>query len=158
STQRGDDVIDGFGIPVGGDLEMNTRRPRPEVISNGQCSAPAFGSDLAAQSREKRLGIGIRNREHGNLGDGFRFAQRQPFRSRNGGHAWSERVAGIISVHDASALYAITRTPAAVGVIVAVVIPVVPWIGINNAPDCTVFGGNFGLDAAPAFAVSRDHD
>ena len=69
-----------------------------------------------------------------------------------------QRIAGIVSVHDAAALHAFARTPAALRIVVAVEIAIAFGIGIDDAANGPVLAGNFGLDAAPAFAITRDHD
>ena len=61
-------------------------------------------------------------------------------------------------VHHAAALYAVARAPRAVGENVALRVAVVGGIGIDEASDRAVLGGDFGLDAAPGISVTRDHD
>ena len=70
----------------------------------------------------------------------------------------SERIAGIVGVHDAAALDAIFGTPAALGIIVALKVAVISRVGIDDASDGAVLAGNFRLDAAPAFSVAGDDD
>ena len=58
----------------------------------------------------------------------------------------------------AAALHAIRRTPGALGENVALGVAIVARIGIDQAADRAVLGGDLGLDAAPGDAVARDHD
>ncbi len=82
----------------------------------------------------------------------------EPLGAGNCADAWGQRIAGIICVHDTAALHAFAGTPAAFGVIFTVEIAVSLGVGIDDAADGSVLAGDFGLDAAPAFAVARNHD
>ena len=65
----GDDVIDGFRVPVGGDLEVDAGRAGPDVIGEGQAAAPSFRGDLSLKSREERLRVGVGDGQDRNVGD-----------------------------------------------------------------------------------------
>ena len=116
----------------------------------GKAAAPAFRSDLALQRREERQGVGVRNRQHWNFRDRLGVFNGETFRARNRADARSERIAGIVGVHDAAALDAVFRPPAAGWIIVAVEKAVLSRVGVDDAADRAVLGCNLGLDAAPA--------
>src|SRR5208282_194802 len=110
------------------------------------------------QRRQQWLRIGIRNRQHWNLGDGLGVFEIEALGARHRADSRRERIAGIIRVHHASALHALPRPPAALGIVFAVEKSVAAGIRVNNAPDGAVLAGDFWLDAAPSLAVTRNHD
>ena len=158
SAQGGDHVVDRLQVPVGNDFQMNFRGAGADVISDGQGPSPFLGRNRPLQGGKQRQRIGIRNRQHGNFGDGFRVFDVKPLGVGSGADSGSERIAGIIGVHDAAALHAVARPPSAFRIVVALEIAIALGIGINDAADRPMLGSDFGLDAAPAFAVARDYD
>src|SRR5205823_4473480 len=76
----------------------------------------------------------------------------------NGADPGSKRIAGIVGVHNATALHTVPRTPSSTGIVVAMKEAVASRVGIDEAPDGPVFGGDFWLDAAPSGAIARDDD
>ncbi len=73
-------------------------------------------------------------------------------------YAGRERIAGIVGVHDAAALHAVGGTERAVGIMLALEEAVVARVGVDDAADRAVLGGDLGLDAAPRAAVAGDDD
>ena len=69
-----------------------------------------------------------------------------------------QRVTGIVRVHDAPTLNSLLRTPPALGILFSIEVAVASRIAVDNATDSAVFGGNFRLDAAPAFTIARNDD
>src|SRR5438874_113767 len=127
---------------------MHLGRPGANAISNGQASAPIFGRNRPLEGRQQRRRIGIGNRKHRNFRDGFSFFHREPLGISGRADSWGQWIAGIIGIHYAATLYPELGTPAAIWIIVAVVVAVAFGIGINNAADGSMFAGNFGLDSA----------
>ena len=138
---------------------MNFQRAGTCVIGQRKIPAPFGGNHGAGESGEKRLGIAVRNGKNGNFGDDggvFHFEALGVF---CGGDAGSERVSrknGIVG--DAAALDALIGTVSAVGKRLTLNVAVALWIGIDEAADGAVFGGNLRLDAAPRMAVTRNGD
>ena len=156
--QRGDDVVERLDVPVGSNFEVHLGGPGPDVISDGQRAAPTLRSDRTMQRREQRKRVGIGNRKHGNFCDRLRFFDGEPLGVRGRSHTRRQRIAGIVGVHHAAALHALSRPPASVRIIVAVEITVAFRVGINDAAHRSVLAGDFGLDAAPARSVAGNHD
>ncbi len=82
------------------------------------------------------------------------------FASGGRADAGGERIAGAVrgEIHHAAALHAVGRAHGAFGEYVIVGVAVVSRIGVNEAADGAVLGGDFGLDAAPGIAILGDDD
>src|SRR4029077_411254 len=141
--QRTDHVVNRFDVPVGSNFQVNSSWSRTDVIGNGQGSAPIFWSDWALECRQKWQGIRVRNWKYRNLGNGLRFLDRKPFCVGRRSDAWSQGIARIVRVHYAAALYSIAGAPASGGIIVALEESVALGIGVDDAPDGSVLGGDF---------------
>src|SRR6202012_613272 len=98
------------------------------------------------------------DREYRNPGDRLRVLDGEAFGTRNRADAGSEGVTGIVGVHDAAALHAVSRPQSAGWIIGAVEKSVLARIGVDDATDRTVFGCDLGLDTSPAGAVTGDDD
>ena len=138
---------------------MHARRPWPDVIRDGQAAPPLRWCDGTSDGGQEWLCIGIGNRQNGNLGEGLCLRDRQSLRILGRADAGRQRITRIyLHLHHAAALRAEARTPRPARIRVALYIAVVAGIRINEAPDCPVFGRDFGFDAAPGAEVARDHD
>ncbi len=152
-----DDVIEGFAIPVETDGQVRLRRARPNVIGQGQSAAPCFGNCFATEGLQERSRVRIGDGENRNLRDGLHLIDRNQLHAFDGADSGGLRIAGVDGhVHHAAALRTIRRTHRTLGIGVALVVAIFARIGVNDAADGSVLGGNFGLDAAPARAVARD--
>src|SRR5260221_11394575 len=67
-----DHVIDRLDGPIRYHFQVNSRGARPDVISDAQTAAPAFGSNTSGQRSKQRLPIAIGDWKNGN----FRNRQR----------------------------------------------------------------------------------
>src|SRR3954467_9520370 len=110
---------------------MHLGGARADAISNGQASAPMFWRYRALESRQQRRCIGIGNRKHRNFGDSFSFFNGEPLGIGGRADSWSQGIAGIIGIHHAAALHTELGTPAAIWIVVAVIVSVAFGIGIN---------------------------
>src|ERR1035437_10846916 len=99
---------------------MNFRGTGSHVIGDGQGSSPSLGRNLSLQGGKQRQRIAPGNRQHGNLGDGSRVFNREPLSVGSGANSRSQRIAGIVRVHDTAALHAFARAPSALGIVVTV--------------------------------------
>ena len=155
---RRDDVVDRLDVPVRPHHEVDLRRARADVVGDGEGAAPRLRRHRAAERREQRLGVAVRNRQHRDLRDDRDVLQREALGVLGGADAGRQRVADVVGVHDAAALHALARAERAVGERRALEVAVVAGVGVDQAPDRAVLGGDLGLDAAPGVAVARDHD
>ena len=153
-----DDIIDGLQVPIRLDQQMHLRRARTDAVGDGQSAAPGVRSDRPADRRQQWLSVPVRERQHGNRRDRLGVLQREPFGILGCAHAGSQRVARILRIHDAAALHAAFRTIGAGGKILSFEIAILTRIGIDEASHRAMFGGELGLDTAPAPAIARDHD
>ena len=136
---------------------MNLRRAWAEVIGDAKAPAPSFRSHAPSQRGKQRPGVGIRYRQHGNLGDRACFFHLQPLGVFGGSHARSERVPGIKRhVRDAAALDAIRRAVGPGRERLSRDKSVLVRVGVNQAANGAMFGGNLGLDPAPGMVLARD--
>ena len=154
-----DDVVDGLDVPIRFHFEVHFRRAGADAVSHAESAAPIGGSDASGERGEKRLRVAVRNREHGNFCDRRRFFDLEALRVFRCADAGSERIAGVERhVGDAAALDSVFRTPRALRKCFALREAVFVGIGINQAADGAVFGGDFRLDAAPGMVITRDDD
>ena len=153
-----DDVVERFDVPIRSYLQMNAGRPGADVIGDGEPASPGFRCDGTFKGREQGLRVGVGDGKNRDLGDGLCVFDVEAFGAGNGADSGRKRIAGIVGVHDAAALHAVRGTPSATGIVVAMEEAVATRIGIDEASDGAVFGGDFGLYAAPPGAISRDHD
>jgi hypothetical protein len=155
----GDDVVERLEVPIGFHFEMHLRGSGADVVRDGQRAAPCGGDGAAGEHFEQRLRIAVGNREDGNPGEGDGFGDRQAFGVLGGADAGSERVAGIDRhIHHAAPLHAVLGAHGSDGEDVARGITVFVRVGVNQAADSSMLGGDLGLDAAPGFAVASDDD
>ena len=138
---------------------MDARRTSAKAIGDRQGPAPSWWSNRTAHGGEQGLRVTIRNGQHGNLGDRGSIFDRQALRVGGGADTRRKRIAGIKGhVCDAAALHALSGTVSALRKNGALGVSVVMRIGIDQAADRAVLGGNLGLDAAPGTAITGDHD
>jgi hypothetical protein len=117
------------------------------------------GDDRPAERREQRLGVGVGDGKNGDLRDRLRVGEGEPLRALRRTDAGCERVARIERhVGDAAALHAGGWTHRAGGEDAASREAVVPRIGVDQAADGAMLGGDLRLDAAPRLPVTRDDD
>ena len=155
----GDHVVQRLRAPVGLHPQVHLRGPGADVVSDPEPAAPAVGRGTPSERGEQRLRIGVRDRQHGNLGDRLRLLEGQPLRVLRGSDAGRERIAGIDRhVHHAAALHPVHRPPGSLRVHVALSVAIVPRVREDEAAHGAVFGGDFRLDAAPRSAIARDYD
>ena len=82
-----------------------------------------------------------------------------PLRIRGRADAGRERIAGMHRhVHHRAALRAVLVAIRALRIDVALEVAVVARIGVDDAADRAMLGGDLRLDAAPRPAVARDDD
>src|SRR6266849_3565862 len=136
---------------------MNLRDTGADVIGDGEAAAPTFRSNLAGQRRKQRLCVTIRNWQNWNFRDCRGVFDLQALGVFRSPHAWREWITRIKRhIGDAAALHSIRRAIGAGGKSLSADKSILMGIGVNQAADSTVFGGNFGLDAAPGVVVARD--
>ena len=159
ARNAGDHVVQRLEAPVGLDPQMHLRRPGANVVRDPESAAPLVGRRRAGERREQRLGVAVRDRQHGNLGNRLRLGGGQALCVLGRAHARRERVARIHRhVHHAAALHAIPGPPRPVGIDIALGVAVIPGVRVDEAADRAVLGRDLGLDAAPRPEVARDHD
>ena len=83
----GNDVADGFDVPIRLDLEMDLRRAGADVVGDRQAAAEFFGGDRAFQLGQQRFGVAIRDGKDGNLGDRRRILDGKALHIALGGDA-----------------------------------------------------------------------
>src|SRR5215472_6327622 len=138
---------------------MNLEFAWADVIGQGKIAAPFGRNHSAAEGGEKRLRVAVGNRKDGNLGDDRGLFDLQAlgacFRSDTRGEwiTWKDGIVG-----DAASLDALARTISALRKSFALKVAVPVRIGIDEAAESTVLGGDFGLDAAPGVPVASDGD
>ena len=125
----------------------------------GRRAAPAFRYRLAAERRQEDLRIGIGNRQCRNLQDDGRVFHGKPLGVGGGADARRQRIAGIERhVRHRAALEAVRRARRTFRIGRFDRVAVVRRIGIDDAADRAVLGGEPRLQSAPARAVARDDD
>ena len=138
---------------------MNFGGTRADAIRDRQSAAPCFGNDRAGDRRKQRQRIAIGNRYHGNRCGRRSVFDRQTLRIRGRADARRERIAHELGrILHAAALHAFTRTQTTLRIRFPGRVAVVTRIGINDAADRAMFGGDFRLDSAPRVSVARDND
>src|SRR5580700_9985462 len=129
---------------------MHFRGAGPDVVSNGKAAPPAFGSNRPGEGLKQRLRVGVGNWEHWDFGDSGGFFDFEALGVFRGADSGSERITGIIGhVSDAAALHAVGRAIRSGGESFSLYEAIFVRVGINNAADGAMLGGDFGLDAAP---------
>ena len=129
------------------------------MIRDGQRPTPRFRNHRPPQLFQQRMRIAIGNRHHWNFQNRRGLGARQPLCPRHRRPSGSQRIARINRhVHHAAALRPLRRPHRTVGINVALKIPVVARIGINQAPDSSVLLRQLRLDSSPAMPVPRNDD
>ena len=160
SGDLSDDVIQRHGVPVECQLQVNFRGPRTNVVGNGESAAPLLWSHGAFERCEERLRVTVGNRHHGNLGERGIVLDGDSLGVVRSSNARCEWVSWIRSreIHYAASLNAVRGTHGTLGEDILDGVTVVMRIGIDQAADRAVLGGDFRFDAAPRSAVSHNHD
>ena len=126
---------------------------------SGRAPRQASGATGPSSAVEQRLGVRPGDRQHRDLGQGRRLVERDAVDPVDRARARRGRVARVERhVHHRAALDAVGAPVAALRVGVADEEPVVPRVGVEDAADGAVLGGDLRLDAAPGAAVAGDHD
>ncbi len=159
SRNSRDHIVDLLHVPIEFQPQMHLRRPWPQVIGNRQPSAPPRRRHRSRQSRQQWLRFRIRNGLHRNFCEDPHIFDLQPLGIRRRSHSRSERIAWIKRhVHHAPALHALGRTPRPPRVNVSGGVTVIAWVGVNQAAHRAVLESDFGFDASPGRAITRDDD
>src|SRR6266478_6029185 len=154
-----DDVVNRFGSPIRFHFEVNFRGAGADVIGDGEAAAPLLRSHPAAQRSKKWLRVGIGDRQHRNFGNRGSVFHLQTFGVFRGSNVRCEGVARIVRhVGDAAALDSIGGTICACRKGLPFDKSVFMRVGVDQAANGTVLGGNLGLDAAPGVEVARNDD
>jgi hypothetical protein len=124
----------------------------------GERSPPLRRRHRAVERLEQWRRVAVGDREHGDLRDHLDVLQREAFGILGGADARRQRVADVQGVHDAAALDACLGPGRSLGKRLAVEVPVVARVGVDEATDRAVLAGDLWLDAAPGVAVARDDD
>jgi hypothetical protein len=69
----GDDIVEGTHLPVEGQLHVDLRRPRADVIRDRQRPAPRLRRDRALQPPQQRQRVGVGDRQYGDFQQGLCF-------------------------------------------------------------------------------------
>src|SRR6185437_5952431 len=137
---------------------MHLRRPGSHVVGDGQRARPFLRNHFAAHRGQQRLRIFVRDWQYRDLLNHLALADGEALGIFGGADAWRERIARIISVLDASALYSVFRAVGPFWEYVAGNIAIVGRIGVDDAALGSMLIGDFRLDTAPAASVTRNHD
>ena len=137
---------------------MNAGGAGADMIRDRERASPGFRRDLALKGSEQRLRIRVRNRQDRNFGDRLGVFDLETLRAGNGADSGSQRIARIVGIHDAATLHTFPRPPTSSGIVVPLKKPSPLGIGVDDASDSSMFGGNFGLDAPPSGSVTSDDD
>src|SRR3989304_5374826 len=141
-----DDVSYRLDVPVRLDLEMDFRRPGPDVIGDGERPAPLHGSERPGQGFEERLRVAVGDRERRDLRESRGLGYGQTLSVLGRSHAGGQWIAGIERrVHDASARGAVPGPHRSPGKDLASEVPIVARIGIDQAADGAMLGGDLRL-------------
>ncbi len=152
-----DDVVNRFGSPIRFHFEVNFRGAGADVIGDGEAAAPPLRSHPAAQRSKKWLRVGIGDRQHRDFGNRGSVFHLQTFGVFCGADSRRERIPWIERhVRDAAALGSIGRTKRSGGKCFTADESILMRVGVNQAANGAVLGGNLGLDATPGVEVSRD--
>ena len=153
-------VIRGLHVPVEGELEMDFGRARAEAVRDRKSAPPPLRRRRSTHGGENGLGIAIRDGQRRDFGEhrgGLRNREARSVLGRTG--ARRQRVTGIDGqIHDAAALHSVFGTVRALRINFAGEVAVVARIGINNAADCSVLGGDLRLYPAKVRTITDDDD
>lgn len=138
---------------------MHACRSRTEVVGDRKRTAPIGRSNWTRERAKQGERIGVGDWEHRDLRDRQRVLAIETLCARRRGNTRCQRIAGIDRhVGDRSALRSVLVAIGALRIHVALEIPIVARIGVDETADRPMLGGNLRLDAAPRSAVACDHD
>ncbi len=148
-------IVDGLDVPVRFHFEVNFSGAGADVIRHSKAAAPSFRSDAASQCSEQRLRVGVGNWQHRDFGDRGSVFDFEALGVFGGSNSRRERITGIKwHVRNAAALDTIQGAIGAGGKSLSLSESVFMRVGIDEATDSAVLGGNLGLDAAPGMVVA----
>ena len=148
---RRDDVVERLRVPVERDLQVHLRRARAEAIGDRQRAAPVGRRDRPVERGEQRLRVAVRDRQHRNLRQRRRVAERRAAWRR----ASRRRRASADRRDSVGMSITLPRCTPSLGRIgpsgntSSDDVAVVARIGVDQAADRAVLGGDLRLDAAP---------
>ena len=138
--------------------QPDLRRAGAEVVGEGQPALPLTRRHRAAEVLQDDAGVGIRERQHRQVGHVGGVGGSDARCARDRRAVGGGGVAGVVEdVEHRAALHARGRPPGAVGIGVAAVVAVVFRVGVDDQRRRFVFFRYFGLHAAEAAAVARNH-
>ena len=159
ARQSRDDVAARHHVPVEFEIHVHARRSGAEVIGDRKRAAPIGRSDRTSEVAQQRKRVAVRNRQHRDLRDHVDIFSVEALRIRGRAHAGRERIAGMDRhIHHRSALRAVFVAVGAFRIDVSLVVAVVTRIGVDDAANRAVLGGDFRFDSAPRAAIARDGD
>ncbi len=154
-----DDVVERDQVPIEFYFQMDGGRSGPQMVRQRQRPAPILRRHRSAERAQQRQRVGLREGQHGNLGERGRFGARQPLRIFYRADAGRQGIARVKRhVGHRTALRPLGVAKGALGIFVALKIAVLVRIGINEATDRAMFRRDLGLDAPPRAAIARDDD
>ena len=155
----GDDVADRRRPPIEGERQAHARRPRPQAVDDRQRAAPFRRGDGSLQRVEQRSGVGVGQRQGGDVRQPRRVVEVEPARAPDRRPTGRPRVPGEPRhVQDRAALHAAVVLERPFRVDLALRVAVVRRVGVDQAADGAALGRELGLDASEGPAVADDDD
>ena len=159
SLELCNDVIDRLELPIEREFQADAGGPRSDVIREREAAPSTGWCNRSVQRLEQGLGVGIRDREHRDLGEGWRVrtvdARRVFCRAGEGCEriTWEKR-----HVTNRPSLHAAAHPICAVWIHISPTVPVILWVRVDDAADRALLGRHFRLDTAPGASVACDDD
>src|SRR5208282_105377 len=159
TRNRGNDVVNRLDVPVKLNFEMDSRRPWPHVIRDGQAAPPLGWPHWPFERGQQGLCVPIGYRENRDFRDCRRVFDCETLGIRGCAYIGSERITRIKwHVHYTATLDTVRGPHGAFGESVSIKVAILLGVGVDQTANGAVFSRNFGLNPSPRFPIARNYD